>query len=96
MAQATITLTLIRCEGNHFFTAKFYGSVDQAQDNAVRWLEPRRSYCAIAHQDCDIPDEALRLWAVVDPICEHGLSAQLCSGPNHYETYDQERRREGF
>lgn len=28
--------------------------------------------------------------------CEHGLSAHLCNGPNHYETYEQERARAGF
>lgn len=28
--------------------------------------------------------------------CEHGLSAHLCNGPNHYETYEQERMREGY
>lgn len=33
------------------------------------------------------------LEGVLYPTCEHGLSLQLCSGPSHYLTYDQERER---
>jgi hypothetical protein len=25
------------------------------------------------------------------PTCEHGMSAQLCSGPQHFMSYEQER-----
>lgn len=27
------------------------------------------------------------------PSCEHGMSAQLCAGPMHFLSYDQERER---
>lgn len=37
-----------------------------------------------------------RLEAIFYPTCEHGMSAHLCSGPNHYETYEQERSRAGY
>lgn len=29
-----------------------------------------------------------------DEMCEHGLSAWLCMGPNHYPTDEQEMRGE--
>lgn len=43
--------------------------------------------------DRPIPATCTRLLEVMYPTCEHGLSAALCEGPNHYLTYDQERAR---
>lgn len=30
------------------------------------------------------------------PLCEHGLSSDLCMGPEHYPSQEWERSREGF
>jgi hypothetical protein len=38
-----------------------------------------------------LTQDDLRLLELLYPHCEHGLSADLCYGPNHYPTADQER-----
>lgn len=36
-------------------------------------------------QDSDIPESWATLLDILYPTCEHGLSASLCMGSNHYE-----------
>lgn len=38
-----------------------------------------------------VNQDVLRLLEILYPHCEHGLSADLCMGPNHYPTAEQER-----
>jgi hypothetical protein len=39
----------------------------------------------------DIPQDWTLVWDLVHPLCEHGLSLDLCHGPQHYMSADQER-----
>jgi hypothetical protein len=38
-----------------------------------------------------LTEDEIALLDFLYPSCEHGLSADLCMGPNHYPTADQER-----
>lgn len=40
-------------------------------------------------EPCPIPEGWDRLYAVLYPTCEHGLSAALCYGPEHYARPDE-------
>lgn len=52
------------------------------------------------HYDCpgftagDLAD--LETAEVNAETCEHGLAMELCSGDQHWGSYDDERRREGY
>lgn len=54
---------------------------------AALFIAAHGSVCTIA-QDYDAAPVADSEWtatlAALNPECEHGLSLQLCSGPNHY------------
>ena len=38
-----------------------------------------------------VPATWTQLLDYLYPVCEHGLSADLCHGPNHYMSADEER-----
>ncbi len=50
---------------------------------AVDFVERKSETCAI-QQEGPVPAGWDSLLAVLYPECEHGLSAQLCHGPDHY------------
>lgn len=89
-----ITLEVHLCNQRRSIYVKFPEGTDEV---AADFVNRRTSYAACAVVDEDNNDISLdydvwpKLGAVLDPQCEHGLSANLCHGPNHYMTYDQER-----
>lgn len=42
-------------------------------------------------EDSPVPGQWDALYHLLFPTCEHGMSADLCWGPNHYPTADEER-----
>lgn len=61
---------------------------------AVAYLTARLSTHAINEvTNALIPDGFDTLTALLHPVCEHGLSADLCEGPGHYLTAAQEAAR---
>jgi hypothetical protein len=57
------------------------------EQDAIEFIRRRESYCAIYEpEECDIPRDFGRLLEVLYPTCPHGLSEDICYGPNHYAT----------
>lgn len=77
--------------------ARLVGFSTEAQ--FLAYFTPRRSTHNVFEAACDDTEGRYTPmpvgWAggqeALYPICEHGLSLDLCSGPNHYMTADQER-----
>lgn len=44
-------------------------------------------------EESPIPEQWDALYHLLFPMCEHRMSADLCWGPNHYPTADEERAR---
>jgi hypothetical protein len=70
---------------------RFYGP--NAEDHALAYLDRKGGY---EHPDVPIGAQYTRLAEALYPLCEHGMSADLCEGPNHYPTYEQERASYGY
>lgn len=55
------------------------------EDQALAWIKERASTHVVSQIESEpIPETAERLLDYLYPSCEHGLSASLCVGPNHY------------
>ena len=79
-----------------------YNVTFSTEDQALAFLAPKASTHTWWELGADgqpegqdnapsIPATWTRLLEFLYPVCEHGLSADLCYGPNHYMTADQER-----
>lgn len=44
-------------------------------------------------EDSPVPEQWAALCDLLFPTCEHGMSADLCWGPNHYPTREEEMAR---
>lgn len=83
----TITLEAVRCDTGVAFPVIFSGRTwPEAEGHALAWYERKKSICAIHESDAAPLDYELTPALVdrLDPTCEHGLSAHLCYGPDHY------------
>jgi len=67
------------------------------EDQAISFLKARSSTHAWWELDTEdggqgsVPVSWTKLLDYLYPLCEHGLSLDLCEGPDHYMTADQER-----
>jgi len=68
------------------------------EEQAIAFLTPKTSthtWWEISAEDHtgtgSVPMSWTKLQDFLYPACEHGLSLDLCSGPNHYMTADQEQ-----
>ncbi|QIN94171.1 hypothetical protein PP459_gp062 [Streptomyces phage Wakanda] len=75
-----VTLQVSSNGGWNYFTARFVG--DNADAMAADYIK-RKGYLVFMHDDDQLDDNPLTQEALY-PSCEHGLSASLCAGPNHY------------
>lgn len=58
---------------------------DQAEANCIAWLNARReTHAPFEIESEPIGDDLPNLIDHLYPLCEHGLSLDLCDGPNHY------------
>jgi hypothetical protein len=87
------------CDQRRSYRVTFAPGNDQV---AANFVNSRRNYCAImelAEMDHDAPAVDYNVWPLfydaLYPTCEHGLSLQLCEGPDHYMSAAQERERYG-
>lgn len=65
------------------------------EQQAIAFCERKKSSCAIQEvPGSPIHEKWVGLLNTLYPICEHGLSAHLCMGPDHYPTNEQEREME--
>lgn len=89
MTNAAITLTAR--SASRTYPVSFYG--EAAEDNALAFIA-RRTDLTFFEAEGDEPhqvgDEFTRLLAVLYPTCEHGMSADLCMGPEHYGTAEMD------
>lgn len=82
-----IALEIHICNQRRSYIARF-----TTEDQAITFLERKVSTHAPFEIKAEpIPAEAQKLLEWMYPICEHGLSADLCEGPNHYMTAAQEQ-----
>lgn len=58
---------------------RFYG--DKAEDHALAFLGRRDGYEV---EELPISRDYERLLMILYPLCEHGLSLDMCAGPSHY------------
>ncbi|QZE10483.1 hypothetical protein SEA_SCOOBYDOOBYDOO_137 [Mycobacterium phage ScoobyDoobyDoo] len=90
-------ITLFAQSPARTFPVRFYG--EAAEDNALAFVA-RRSDLTFFEDDSDpanrIGDEFTRLLSAIYPLCEHGMSADLCEGPQHYPYDDEERAYYGY
>lgn len=92
-ATQTITLDAHHCANRHSYLVHFEGP--DAEAMALRFIQERASTHAIDEpydDDERVPAEQRNvdyllyptLYAELHPICEHGMSLNLCYGPAHY------------
>ena len=78
-----ISLQVHVCKARRGYKATWYGK--DAERNAIRWMSERTSTHAFWElEESPIGDEYPDLIDWLYPTCEHGLSLDLCDGPNHY------------
>lgn len=83
----TATLEIHICDQRRSYLATFTN-----QDQAVAFLTTRTSTHAFHEiQDTPVPQDWTALLDFLYPLCEHGMSLDLCEGPNHYMTAEQEQ-----
>ena len=85
----------------HTYRVTFMG--DRADETAAQWIERKRTthagFAEAAQDDpavAPVPEAAVKTLAALYPECEHGLSAHLCMGPDHYPSIEWEMDREHF
>jgi hypothetical protein len=64
------------------FNGKTY-TVTGNEDQLLTYISRKTSTTLFDATD-SLPGSWVRLDAIVYPQCEHGMSAQMCSGPNHF------------
>jgi hypothetical protein len=87
-APTQVTLDVHICDQRRSYRVTF-----ATERQAIEFVE-RKSQPTDAHpygnqaffevDECPLVPWFLALDAVLNPECEHGLAASLCSGPNHY------------
>lgn len=79
-------------ERGHKYVVRF-----ATEDQAVAYVEPRWE----THRFSELKDEPInghkhqRLYDLLYPTCEHGLSLENCNGPQHY-WFDEEEQARGY
>lgn len=92
-SSGTIALEFTHCQDGGARIVRFEGA--DAQTRAIDYVRSRLR----THVVAELPEEPNDLSAYPEltdllyPTCEHGLSAELCWGPEHYPTRDQEMAR---
>lgn len=87
MSDAQIAIEAHNCD-----MRRSYRVVFATEDQALAYMEERKSTHAFFELgDEPIGDSFTRLLEEMHPTCEHGMSAALCMGPEHYPSAEQER-----
>jgi hypothetical protein len=96
-AAGVIALDIHICAQRRSYRVTFTGP--DAEAHALAFLAARTSTHAFAEIDSepiDFSDGAYPLLHdFLYPVCEHGLSADLCYGPQHYY-FDEEEQARGM
>lgn len=71
------------CDQRRSYNAKF-----STEDQAIDFVTRKSSTCAF-HEIDEIPADWNAFYELMNPKCEHGMSADLCYGPAHYATYEE-------
>lgn len=91
MTADTIVLEAHHCENGTTYRVTFQGP--DAEAAAIDYIQRRVDTHAIQ----ELEDKPLRdypsLRRTLYPLCDHGMSLDLCEGPFHYPSADQERAR---
>ena len=90
-----IALRMTACKTGHSYIVKFYG--EDAEDHALAFFDRKGMTHVIEEVEGDFIDQGYkRIIEKLYPLCEHGMSADLCSGPQHYAYDDEERAHYGY
>jgi hypothetical protein len=89
MQLAKITLEAHHCDNRNTYLVTFEGrAYADAEASAVAYVEQRGATHAFhIPEDGDLmqrPAQYPILWRLLNPACEHGMSASSCFGPQHY------------
>lgn len=90
-----IVLEVAVCDQRRSYRVTFEGP--QAEDMALSFIEGRSKTHAF-HEVEESPfniEKYERLYGLLYPSCEHGLSLSNCYGPQHYY-FDQDEQAAGF
>lgn len=90
-----IVLDMGICDQRRGYRVTFEGLA--AEDMALAFVQVRWSTHAVSEaEDAPFDYEAFpRLYDLLYPTCEHGLSLSNCYGPQHYY-FDQEEQARGY
>jgi hypothetical protein len=93
---APIALDVHLCKQRRVIRVEFRGP--QAEDFALNYIERKSTTCDFSEREDEPIDYDLhpRLYRKLNPLCEHGLSAWLCAGPQHYPYDEEERAHYGY
>jgi hypothetical protein len=95
MTSKPIALLMTVCSTGHSYVTRFYG--ENAEDHALAFFERKGMTHAIDEVEGEFIDQGYkRIIEKLYPTCEHGLSAHLCEGPQHYPYDDEERAHYGY
>ena len=90
-----IALEMTVCATGKSYIVRFYG--EAAEDHALDFFERKGMTHAIEEVEGEFIEQGFeRIIAKLYPVCEHGLSAHLCEGPQHYPYDDEERAHYGY
>jgi hypothetical protein len=92
-AAAPIALEVHICDQRRSYTARF---ATEAQAMTFISDRPKNHVFSEVADEMFEPATFPNLYAMLYPTCEHGLSADLCEGPQHYGYDEDERRAYGF
>ena len=100
MSNATITLQARRNGSTNTFLVHFYGDADAARENALTFFDARSATHEITEaEDFGISSEFAELLERLYPEserCAHGMSRDLCEGPQHWGGYWEEREADYY
>lgn len=83
----TATLQIHICAARRGYRVTF-----STQAQAIAFLSARtKTHAWDELEGGSVPAEWTELLDYLYPLCEHGLSLNLCNGPNHYMTADEEQ-----
>lgn len=90
----TITLEAHHCDNRHSYLVAFEGETPAAAEAQAIAFYHRKASTHAFHipEDGDVmqrPAQYPTLWDLLNPTCEHGMSAWLCFGPAHYVSNDE-------
>lgn len=83
-------MTMVKFEVHICRDRRSYVAAFSTEDQAIDFYNRKSATHAMWPVAEELPASWTRLYAIMNPTCEHGLSANLCYGPMHYMSAAEE------